>query len=304
MNPRAWLRRVAAGLAAVVLLTGCAASLQPVPDTHRVTRTAVPEPQAPGEVVLGNDFAGVDASNTGDGYIQLRYTGASAKAKVLLTLPDGSVYTYTLLPGTDATLPLTGGSGTYGISVMENAFDDIYALAFSGEFSAENVDAFKPYLYPNQYVPFTADSRVTALGAELSEASADDLDYVNRVYGYVVDNIDYDTELAASIPTDYLPDPEKTLASGRGICLDYASLMTALLRSQGIPTKLVVGYSGREYHAWISVYLEETGWLDGVIFFDGVSWSRVDPTLAAGNRGVSVKDYVNNSSNYQEKYFY
>ena len=262
------------------------------------------EPQAPGIVVLGNDFAGVDASNTGEGYIQLRYAGEAAKAKVQLTLPDGSLYTYTLAPGDYETLPLTGGGGTYGVAVLENAFDNIYALAFSGEFQAEDVDEFKPYLYPNQYVWFTKDSRVTALGVELSEQAADDLDYVTRVYGYVVENITYDREFAATIPVDYVPDLEKTLETGKGICLDYASLMTALLRSQGIPAKLVVGYSGAEYHAWISVYLEETGWMDGVIYFDGVSWSRVDPTLAAGNRGTSVKDYVNNNSNYKEKYFY
>ena len=262
------------------------------------------EPQAPGIVVLGNDFAGVDASNTGEGYIQLRYAGEAAKAKVQLTLPDGSLYTYTLDPGDYETLPLTGGGGTYGVAVLENAFDNIYALAFSGEFQAEDVDEFKPYLYPNQYVRFTKDSRVTALGVELSEQAADDLDYVTRVYGYVVENITYDREFAATIPVDYVPDLEKTLETGKGICLDYASLMTALLRSQGIPAKLVVGYSGAEYHAWISVYLEETGWMDGVIYFDGVSWSRVDPTLAAGNRGTSVKDYVNNNSNYKEKYFY
>lgn len=304
MNPRAWLRRAAAGLAAAALLSGCSPAPEPVPTTHRETRTTVLEPQAPGIVVLGNDFAGVDASNTGEGYIQLRYAGEAAKAKVQLTLPDGSLYTYTLDPGDYETLPLTGGGGTYGVAVLENAFDNIYALAFSGEFQAEDVDEFKPYLYPNQYVRFTKDSRVTALGAELSEQSADDLDYVTRVYGYVVENITYDREFAATIPVDYVPDLEKTLETGKGICLDYASLMTALLRSQGIPAKLVVGYSGAEYHAWISVYLEETGWMDGVIYFDGVSWSRVDPTLAAGNRGTSVKDYVNNNSNYKEKYFY
>ena len=304
MNPRAWLRRAAAGLAAAALLSGCSPAPEPVPTTHRETRTTVLEPQAPGIVVLGNDFAGVDASNTGEGYVQLRYAGEAAKAKVQLTLPDGSLYTYTLAPGDYETLPLTGGGGTYGVAVLENAFDNIYALAFSGEFQAEDVDEFKPYLYPNQYVWFTKDSRVTALGVELSEQAADDLDYVTRVYGYVVEIITYDREFAATIPVDYVPDLEKTLETGKGICLDYASLMTALLRSQGIPAKLVVGYSGAEYHAWISVYLEETGWMDGVIYFDGVSWSRVDPTLAAGNRGTSVKDYVNNNSNYKEKYFY
>ena len=34
--------------------------------------------------------------------------------------------------------------------------------------------------------------------------------------------------------------------------------MTGMLRSQGIPSKLVVGYAGTAYHAWISVWTEET----------------------------------------------
>ena len=68
------------------------------------------------------------------------------------------------------------------------------------------------------------------------------------------------------------------MKTGKGICFDYASLMAALLRSQGIPTKLVVGYSGDAYHAWISVYLDEIGWVDKIIEFDGKSWSLIDPT--------------------------
>ena len=48
----------------------------------------------------------------------------------------------------------------------------------------------------------------------------------------------------------------------KGICFDYAALMTAMLRSQGIPTKLEIGYSGEVYHAWISTYIDEIGWVD------------------------------------------
>ena len=177
-------------------------------------------------------------------------------------------------------------------------------MAFKPELAAAVTDEFRPYLYPNQYVWYTADSRVFALGRELSDRSADDIAYVQNVYEYVTENIVYDRELAANVPVDYLPDVDRTIETGKGICLDYASLMTALLRSQGIPAKLVVGWSGTQYHAWISVYLKETGWVDGAFFFDGVNWSRLDPTIAAGNRGTTVKDYVNNSSNYIERFFY
>jgi len=44
--------------------------------------------------------------------------------------------------------------------------------------------------------------------------------------------------------------------------------MSAMLRSQGIPTKLEVGYSGEAYHAWISTYIKESGWVDNIIKFE------------------------------------
>ena len=97
---------------------------------------------------------------------------------------------------------------------------------------------------------------------------------------------------------------DATLASGKGICFDYASLMTAMLRSQGIPTRLDVGYSGTAYHAWISVYLKESGLVSGIIEFDGKNWTLMDPTLAASNSSKEVKKYIGDGSNYTVKYVY
>lgn len=296
------LQFLAWALVLALFLSACAPE-KPL-ETVRATRTTVLTPEAPGEIVTGNDYATLDSSRTQEGYIQVCYSGEAPRAKLQLMDPEGTLYIYTLLPGGFETLPLTGGDGIYSVTVLENAFDNVYAVAYTGELEASQVDEFKPYLYPNQYVWYTEDSKVYALGAELSAKSRDDLHYVENVYAYVVENVEYDYDLAASIPVDYLPDVDRTLETRKGVCLDYAALMTALLRSQGIPAKLVVGWSGTQYHAWISVYLAETGWVDGVIFFDGINWSRFDPTLAAGNRGTSVKDYVNNNSNYREKLFY
>ena len=71
---------------------------------------------------------------------------------------------------------------------------------------------------------------------------------------------------------DILPNVDETLKTGKGICFDYAALMTSMLRSQRIPTKLEVGYAGETYHAWISTYVDDKGWVDDIIEFDGKDW--------------------------------
>ncbi len=262
-------------------------------------------PQASGAVVYGNDVASIDASNAAEGYVMVRYAGGAAKAKMQITQPDGTQYTYNLGQSGDyETFPLPGGNGAYHIDVLENAYDDMYALAFAQDIEVTLNDEFKPFLYPNQYAWYTQESKATAYALELSEESSDDLNYVENVYRYVTGNIAYDKELAANIPTGYIPDVDRTMETGKGVCFDYASLMTSMLRSQGIPTKLEVGYSGEAYHAWIDVYLKDAGWVDKIIKFDGNSWTLMDPTLAANNNRSSVGEYIGDGSNYTVKYSY
>jgi len=67
----------------------------------------------------------------------------------------------------------------------------------------------------------------------------------------------------------------------------------------------VVGYAGGAYHAWISVWSEETGWIDGAIYFDGSTWQRMDPTFASsGKQSAAIMAYIGDGSNYSAKYFY
>lgn len=80
--------------------------------------------------------------------------------------------------------------------------------------------------------------------------------------------------------------------------------MCAMLRSQRIPSRLEVGYVGELYHAWISCYIDEIGWVDRIIEFDGHSWSLMDPTLAAGCDRDKVKEYMDDKERYLIKYTY
>lgn len=261
-------------------------------------------PQASGTVVYGSDTISIDASNTGEGYVMVRYTGASEQVRLQITIPEGTVYTYALAIGQYETFPLTGGNGPYHMDILEHAYDDMYALAFSQDIDVTLNDEFKPFLYPNQYAWYTQESQAVQYGIQLSEKSSDDLTYVENVYHYIIENVAYDKEKAENVQPNYLPNIDETMSTGKGICFDYASLMTAMLRSQGIPTRLEIGYSGEAYHAWISVYLKEAGWVDNVIEFDGTDWTLMDPTLGASNNKKSVEKYIGNGSNYVVKYSY
>ncbi len=270
-------------------------------------RTTVHEyllPTASGAVVYGNDIVSIDASNVSEGYIMIQYSGGIEKVRVQITAPDQTTYTYALAIGSYETFPLSGGDGNYHIDILENAYDDMYAIAFSQDVTVTLNDEFRPFLYPNQYVWFTQDYQAVEYAAGLSDESSSDIDYVEQVYRYVTENISYDEELAANVKTNYLPNIDNTMKTKKGICFDYASLMAAMLRSQGVPTKLVVGYSGDAYHAWISVYLKEIGWVDDIIEFNGKNWSLMDPTLAANNSSKSVAKYIGDGNNYTVKYSY
>ncbi len=271
----------------------------------RDTAPQVLVPSADKTEEYGNEFASIDASNSSQGYIMASYKSNCEKVKIQITDPEGVTYTY-LLPKGDSyqTFPLSGGDGTYGIQVLENVSGDSYAIVLSEEIKVSLENEFLPHLYPNQYVNFTADSKAVAKGSELAENTYSDLEVVNNVYLYVIKNITYDTAKAQNISYGYLPDVDETLKAGTGICFDYAALMCCMLRSQGIPTKLEVGYSGEAYHAWISTYVDDIGWVDNIIEFDGESWELMDPTLAANNDSDAVSEYIGDGDNYTLKYSY
>ncbi len=264
-------------------------------------------PEAPGKVTYGNTYGTIDASCCENGYIMFQYYGTNEKVKFQIRMPDQTTCTYLVTDKNSyTTYPLSGGSGDYTFYVLESisSKSDAYAIAFTQTVSVTLTNDKLPFLYPNHYVNFTPDSALVAKARELASGSTCDLDVVEQIYSYVITNITYDHKKARNVAYGYTPNPDETLASGEGICFDYASLMSGMLRSQGIPTRLVVGYAGETYHAWISCYVDEIGWVDDIIQFDGSSWTMMDPTLAASNAKNKVKDYLQDESHYHIKYLY
>lgn len=262
-------------------------------------------PQASNAVIYSNSRVTIDASNTDQGYVMVKYNGGAGKIKVQLIKND-LVYTYDL-NARDAyeVFPFSEGDGVYTLKVYEHVSGNQYAQAFSQTLSVTMPDPFAPFLTPNQYVNFRDGSAAVQAGTDAAAGAQDQISIVTNIYNYVISNISYDLEKAATVQSGYLPDVDQVLALKKGICFDYAALMTTMLRSQDIPTKLVIGYTGGLYHAWINVYLESVGWVDSCIYFDGHSWSLMDPTFASsGGNSENIRQYIGNNANYQAKYSY
>ena len=262
---------------------------------------------APGTLVEENSSAVVDYSNTKDGYVMVKWlAGGNDRVKVLIKGPSGTTYQYNLnLNGNYEAFPLSDGNGAYNVGVYKNTSGTQYATILNASINATLTDEFAPFIRPNQYVNYSPDSAAVAKASELCAGASNNLEKVEQVYTYVVNNVTYDTQKASSVTSGYLPNVDETLATGKGICFDYAALMAAMLRSQGVPIKLVLGYTGDAYHAWLSVYSESEGWIEGKIYFDGNEWKLMDPTFAStGGNSDTVREYIGNGSNYSAKYLY
>lgn len=255
-----------------------------------------------GAKILENGIASVDISDAASGVVQVSYKGSCSNVKVRITMGD-NVYDYGL--SGSAVYPLQSGSGEYNVKVLENISGKTYAIALDESFSAE-VSDFSPYLLPTQYISFSQSDNCVKKAAELCAGCDSDAEKIAAIFKYVTDNISYDKQLAASVKSGYIPDPDGTLAKGTGICFDYASLFAAMCRSQSIPTKLVMGYiQGNMYHAWNEVYTKETGWVTLDLFIEKNKWNLLDPTFyASADNKSDAAEYMSDKDGYSAVYYY
>jgi transglutaminase-like putative cysteine protease len=121
-------------------------------------------------------------------------------------------------------------------------------------------------------VEFMFDSRYVVRSEALR-------DYASGLFGdggRVVDCVD---ALMHRIHGEFTYDPAVTeistpvgevLERKEGVCQDFAHLMIGCLRSLGVPARYVSGYliplpgvvGAQASHAWVSVYVPESGWID------------------------------------------
>ncbi|GEM_PF-3320243 len=120
-------------------------------------------------------------------------------------------------------------------------------------------------------VPRTVPQRVRDLAAQVTAGASSDYERATRIQNYLR-TLPYDADIMApphgEDGVDYL-----LFEAGRGYCDYFASAMAVMLRSAGVPARVVVGYvmherttdgtfTVREHdaHAWTEVYFQGYGW--------------------------------------------
>jgi len=141
---------------------------------------------------------------------------------------------------------------------------------------------------PDQYVmPANRNVKAQAFAKELfEEVGGDHNRFIDKVLSHFRTEPFYYTleppKLGYNAVDDFL------FTSRQGFCEHYASAFSALLRTVGIPVRVVLGYQGGEWndigrfmtvrqydaHAWIEVWLPQRG------------WTRFDPTSAVAPQRV------------------
>lgn len=268
--------------------------------------------QAPGDVnppafdpvnAVSNNDGLIDIGSVNQGVVMASATSAS-RLKLLVTCGEMS-YNYDMPgDGTPITAPINMGNGTYTFAIMRNVEGNNYVETTSATADVTLESETIPFTQPNMYCNYSSASACVAKAKELTEGCENVGDAVRAICTYIVDNVDYDTDKAAELSqvTGYVPNPDETFATNKGICFDYASLGAAMLRSQGIPTKIVTGYVSPNdlYHAWIMIYIEGS-WTSAKFSVNPESWSRVDLTFGADS---SSEGLVGDGKSYTERYVY
>ncbi len=253
------------------------------------------------EAAESKNGAYIDVSNVSKGYVAVK---AVSEKRLKFQVLTENTYNYDLSKDGEVSIfPLQSGDGEYTFRVMENISDNKYAVLFQTSAQVSLEDEFQPFLRSSDYVAYTKESECVKLADSFAASSSTALDVVSKVYDHVCAHITYDKPKAENIRSGYLPDPDETLSTGKGICFDYASLTAAMLRSQGIPCKVIFGYVSPNdlYHAWNMFYTKESGWVTVKFEVNEKEWTRMDLTFSANG---SDQRFIGDGSNYADVYEY
>lgn len=237
----AWLIAVAVYLASVVIGYG-------------ILSGAI-WPEATGAFVQTQGGLTIDASNAALGYVMAK--GAAGNEYKMRVSKDGAQLMYDLdASGEYQSFPLQLGSGKYSFELFRQVKGNKYAQEGSISLPVELNTEYAAFLLPNQYVDYDQNTEAVQVSDEICSGLETDAEKLQAVRDYIVSNYTYDFDKAKTITAGVLPSIDYLFEKKMGICQDIAATAACMLRVQGIPTQLVIGYANKYYHAWNNVLID------------------------------------------------
>ncbi len=229
----------------------------------------------PQVIVFADDTITFDEENS---IVKVKYNANDYSKYKVQIVKGASKYNYNLFDN-DEVFPLQMGSGKYKVIIYKNVAGNRYTSVESNE-KTVNLEENKVFLQSIQVINWSDKDKAIALAKQLGLDKTTDQEKFQEIYDQIVQTIVYDKIKAQTVTTRYLPVIDKTYIEKKGICYDYSALMASMLRSLGIPTKMIHGYAeptGNIYHAWNEVLLNG-------------QWVVIDTTVDA-QQSASGKQY-------------
>ena len=211
-------------------------------------------PQASGKKVQKNGKMTIDCSNISEGYIMVKAKKTSKKLRVRVSTAGAKLLYWLNGDGEYEVFPLQFGSGKYKVELFEHVKNKDYAKEGSVTLSAKMPDELSCFLYPNQYVNYDENTACVKCADEICKGMTDQNEIYKTVCTYVLKNFIYDYIKSVSVQSmsQQMPDIDGCWTNRMGICQDLSAMTCAMLRSQGIPARLMIGTVGANtYHAWV-----------------------------------------------------
>lgn len=198
----------------------------------------------------------VNVSHLEEGYILVRGGKTSKRLKLRVTQGEHSVMYDLNNKNEFEVLPLQFGNGKYRLNLYKQVSGSRYTEEGVISMKVEMPDVNRPFLYPNQYINYTPENKAVQKADELCAGLQTGREKYKAITEYVTHAFVYDFVRAVTTKGDGLPDVDYCFNKGMGICQDLAATSVCMLRSQGVPAKLVIGNASGQYHAWVQATVD------------------------------------------------
>jgi protein-glutamine gamma-glutamyltransferase len=182
---------------------------------------------------------------------------------------------------------------------------------YEAESQLPAVDADQLRLAPNTVAPDMnaylnfpkrLDPRIAKLAQDVTADSVSNYDKAVAIERYLSTHFGYTLQLSNTLPDD--PIADFLFIRKAGHCEYFASAMAIMLRTQGIPSRIVTGFRGGEFNDLTGQYVlrasDAHSWVEA--FFPGYGWISFDPTPAASvqtrNKWSRVQLYIDAAASF------